>query len=326
MICSLLVLFAVALPLAAQVNIKQGSDRILFEVNGKPFSDLFIGAEVTKPYMHPLRAASGTVVTRAFPMNLVEGEARDHPHQRGLWFTHGDVNGLDFWANEKSQTKPTTGRVVLKRVGEIKSGKKSGFCQIWFDWVDPRDNVLLSEDRVTTVYADPALRIVDFDIVVTANTQVKFGDTKEGAFAMRMASALEEPRPKSIPKPVRTGRLTNAEGGTGEAQVWGKRSPWMDYAGEIDGEKVGVAIFDHPANPKHPTYWHARSYGLFAANIFGERDFYRDKNRDGSMTLQKGQTMRFLYRVVIHPGDTASANLPALYAAYLKVKPRKLKP
>jgi hypothetical protein len=125
---------------------------------------------------------------------------------------------------------------------------------------------------------------------------------------------------------VRTGRMTNAEGNSGEAQVWGKRSAWVDYAGEINGEKVGVAIFDHPANPKHPTYWHSRSYGLFAANIFGEHDFYSDKRRDGSVTLEKGQTMRFLYRVVIHPGDTISANIPALYAGYLKVKPRKLKP
>ncbi|MFN0170891.1 MAG: PmoA family protein [Bryobacteraceae bacterium] len=323
---TILILFAVVIPLAAQVNIKRGSDRILIEVNAKPFSDLFVGAEVTKPYLHPLRAATGTVVSRAFPMNLVEGEARDHPHQRGLWFTHGNVNGFDFWANEKSQTKATTGRVVLKRVGDIKSGKKAGSFEVWFDWVDPRDNVLLNEDRVTTVYADPLLRIVDFDILLTANTQVKFGDTKEGTFAMRLASALEEPRPKSIPTPVRTGRMTNAEGNSGEARVWGKRSAWVDYAGEINGEKVGVAIFDHPANPKHPTYWHSRSYGLFSANIFGEHDFYADKSRDGSVTLEKGQTMRFLYRVVIHPGDTASANIPTLYADYLKVKPRKLKP
>ena len=318
-------LLALSLPLAAQVAIQQGSDRILITINGKPFSDLFISADTTKPYMHPLRAASGTVVTRAYPMDLVEGETRDHPHHRGLWFTHGDVNKFDFWANEKSQTKANTGRVVLKKVGELKSGKKKGFFEIWFDWKDPDGNALLTEDRTTTFYADPLLRIMDFDIILTANTRVTFGDTKEGTFAIRLAAGLEEPHPRSPAKPPRTGKMTNAEGLSGEAQVWGKRSAWVDYAGEINGEKLGIAIFDHPMNPKHPTYWHSRSYGLFAANIFGEHDFYHDKTRNGSVTLDPGQTLRFLYRVVIHPGDTASAGIAKMYADYLKVKPRKLK-
>jgi hypothetical protein len=314
-----------ALPLLAQVEIRQGSDRILVEIDGKPFTDLFIGADTTKPYFHPLRSASGKVVTRAFPMDLVEGEARDHPHHRGLWITHGDVNGFDFWANEKSQTKANTGAVVLKKVGELKSGKKSGFLQVFFDWQDPRSNTLLTEERWVTFYSDPVNRIMDFDVMFTASTRVTFGDTKEGMFAIRLAAPLEEKHAKSLPTPPRTGRMTNAEGLSGEAQVWGKRSPWVDYAGELAGEKLGITIMDHPQSLRHPTYWHARAYGLFAANVFGVHDFLRDKSRDGSLTLEPGQSIRFLHRVLIHPGDTATANIPARYAEYQKVKLRKLK-
>lgn len=83
--------------------------------------------------------------------------------------------------------------------------------------------------------------------------------------------------------------------------------------GTLEGKKVGVAIFDHPSSFRYPTYWHARDYGLFAANAFGLHDFFNDKSKDGSYTLEKGKTMHFRYRVVIHPGDTAEANIGKLF-------------
>ena len=130
-----------------------------------------------------------------------------------------------------------------------------------------------------------------------------------------MATELEEQhlRAKGI---ARTGKITNADGKSTEANTWGKRSPWVDYAGTLQGKPMGVAIFDHPSNPKFPTYWHVRGYGLFAANIFGEHDFYSDESRDGSITLAKGKTLRFRYRVVVHPGRTADANIESKYKAW----------
>src|SRR5260370_33099330 len=155
---------------------------------------------------------------------------------------------------------------------------------------------------------------MDFDINLHAfEKKVTFGDTKEGTFAIRLAAGLEEPEKKSLPKPVRTGMMINAEGAQGEKKVWGKASPWVDYAGELEGEKLGIAIFDNPANPKHPTYWHSRSYGLFAANIFGEHDYYNDKSRDGSITVEAGNNFRFGYLGSIHPRDPSSANTRELY-------------
>jgi hypothetical protein len=98
--------------------------------------------------------------------------------------------------------------------------------------------------------------------------------------------------------------------------TWGKASPWMDYFGTLEGEKLGVAILDHPGNPKHPTYWHCRDYGLFAANQFGEHDFFRDKTKDGGVTLEPGKSLRFRYRVIVHQGDTKEAKIAEAYRVW----------
>jgi hypothetical protein len=308
-----------ALPCLAQVDIKQQADRMDITINGAAFSTFFYGSDAPKPYLHPLRTASGKIVTRAYPMQDVEGESKDHPHHRGLWFTHGDVNGFDFWANEARQKGPKKGKIVLDKAGPVAGGKKQGTLQATFNWLDPRGNTLLKEARKMTFYAGRNRRVIDLDITLTAGVDVKFGDTKEGTFAIRLATPLEEPSPKS--KGVaRTGKMVNAEGLATEKDVWGKRSAWVDYQGELEGEKLGIAILDHPSNPRYPTYWHSRGYGLFAANIFGVRDFTRDKSKDGSLSLEKGKTLRFLYRVVIHPGDARSAQVAKEFKKFSRLK------
>ena len=309
-----------ALPLGAQVKVARDGDRIAVEIDGKPYTALFIGQDSSKPYLHPLRAASGTIVTRGYPMEQIEGERKDHIHQRGLWFTHGDVNGLDYWANDPSQAGPKKGRIVLNKVLGLKSGKQSGALEASFDWLDPQGTRLLTETKKIVFQALPTLRILDFDLTLRADGEVRFGDTKEGTFAIRLAAWLEEPDKRAPQAPKRTGKMSNAEGLETEKNVWGKRSPWVDYFGEKDGEKLGVAIFDHPSNPKHPTFWHARGYGLFAANIFGERDFLADKTRNGGITLSPGGQLRFRYRVIIHPGDVSSAGIAGLYQQYVAGK------
>ncbi|MGE5567776.1 MAG: PmoA family protein [Rhodospirillales bacterium] len=315
-----LVFLFLGLPLAAQVKFTHSSDRISVAIDGKPFTEFIVSADVNKPYLHPLRSASGKIVTRFFPMDLVEGERRDHPHHRGLWFTHGDVNGYDFWANEPGQKGAKKGRVLLKKIVDLKDGKKSGTIVALFDWLDTNNNPLVTESRAMTFYSEPSLRTIDIDITLTAVPKVVFGDTKEGTFAIRLAPSLEED-PKGAPAtPKRTGTMRNAEGAKTENQVWGKRSPWVDYYGEVEGEKLGIAILDHPGNPRHPTYWHARGYGLFAANPFGVSDFENDKTKDGSLTLDAGQSVRFRYRVIIHPGDFQTSNIAAQFERYAKTK------
>lgn len=298
-----------ALPLAAQVKFTEGSDRVIVEINGRPFTSLFFGSAAPKPYLHPLRSATGKVVTRSYPMELVKGEALDHKHHRGLWFTHGDVNGFDFWANEPDSKGGKPGKVVLQKLVDAKGGKKEGKLVARFDWTDPQSQRLLTETQTMTFYAQPdTLRMVDVDIELAPEKPVTFGDTKEGTFAIRLGPGFNEK--------TGTGRLANADGAEGMQQVWGKRAPWAEYRGSVEGEALGVAIFDHPANPRHPTYWHARDYGLFAANPFGEHDFLNDKTRNGSLTMQPNMPVRFRYRVVIYPGAMQRAEIDGLYRKY----------
>jgi hypothetical protein len=297
-----------AVQASAQVsfNVHKG-DRVEVYIGGKHYTTLFHGPKTNKPYLHPLRTADGTVITRSWPMEAVEGETKDHPHHEGVWFTHGDVNGYDLWANTKKG--PKQGLVVADEAVVVKDGKTQGSITATYRWQDPNGKPLLREDRTITFYDDPANRVIDFDIRLTALDQpVKFGDTKEGTFAIRLTDALTEKKG--------TGTMVNAQGAKTMQEVWGKPSPWVDYSGTVSGKPVGVAIFDHPSNPKHPTTWHARDYGLFAANPFGDHDFYKDPARDGSITIQPGKHIRFRYRVVVHPGLTDAAQLQKLYGQY----------
>jgi hypothetical protein len=330
----LLSVAVLAFPAAAQVKIIAGSQKIPVEINGKPFTDFYAsGPEVAKPYLWPLRAASGTYVTRMWPMEKVAeeldvetgfaivngqstGKVPDHPHQRGLWFAHAKVNNLDFWniapIDAPPYNRPDRGKIVLNKMGEIMSGKDRGSIAATFDWTDHEDKPLLTEARVMTFYADPTLRIVDFDIILTAVQKVTFGDEKDGVFGVRLRPILQEDKG--------TGHIANADGQAGEKSVWGKPSNWCDYSGDINGEKVGIAILDHPANPLRGARWHVRAYGLFAANPFGLSTFANDKSQEGAMTIDPRKSLRYRYRVIIHPGDAASADMAKLWNQYIAAK------
>ena len=209
---------------------------------------------------------------------------------------------------------------MLERVDKFVIGKKSGTVSASFAWKIPSGETLLIESRKMTFYPDPQLRTIDFDITLSPQQEVKFGDTKEGMFAMRVAAALEEDQPKDIAEPKRTGKIVNAQNKSSEKNVWGKRSEWLDYSGRIDGAQVGIAVFDHPSNPRYPAYWHVRAAGLLAANIFGLHDFERDPSRDASLTIRPGQPLRFRYRVIIHPGDVNTAGIRAAYETWIAMK------
>lgn len=296
---------------AAQVKVTPAQDHIAIEIGGQPFGELRFGPDVWKPYLWPLKSASGKIVVRQFPMvKDVGGEPHDHLHHRGLWWAHGDVNGLDYWDSDPmNKPNPKFGKIVLAKVAGTKSGKNSGSLKVIFDWNDPGGKTILTEDRTMTFRTAPGLRIVDVDLTLTPKEKIVFGDTKEGTFGIRLAAPLEESK---------GGHMVNAQGAEGEANVWGKASEWVDYYGTLDGEALGIAIFDHPQNPRHPVRWHSRAYGLFAANPFGLADFVKDKSQNGAMTVEAGQTLRFRYRVVIHPGDAKSAGIAKLYSDWTK--------
>ncbi len=326
-------LFSLALGVAAaSAQVKtfapgNGTDdsRIHVELDGKPYADFVVKSdEAMKPYLYPLRAASGTIVTRHWPMEKVSAiEPVDHQHQRGVWFGPDDVNGFDFWNNEFSYKTAIRGQIKLNKIGKVKNGKKESSVAATFDWIDPKGTKIVDESRVMTFHAMPALRIVDFEIDLTAVTHVKFGDGKDCCFGIRIAPQLQESKvikakgqpDVTIPGPP--GVISNSEGKTTEKEVWGKPSDWCDYSGEIDGEKLGITIFDNPKNSRRAR-WHVRGYGLFAANPFGLAAFTGDKTQNGSVTLEPGEKLHFKYRVVIHTGDAKSADIAKLWAEYVK--------
>jgi hypothetical protein len=298
-------LFAGALLVPAQVRFVKHENSVDISIGGKPFTAFYFGEAAPKPYLHPLLTADGVRLTRLFPMETTEPGVHDHPHHRGLYLAHGDVNGIDFWASEPEQRKGKQGLIVLKKIVQMQNGAKSGTLRVLLEWQDPAGKMLVTEDRLMTFSGDDKVRAIDFDVTLSTPARTVFGDTKEGFFAIRLRDELSEEKG--------SGLMTNAEGQTSMKQVWGKRSAWVDYAGTVEGHKVGIAIFDHPGNPHYPTWWHARDYGLFAVNPFGERDFTEDKSKNGSVTVDAGKSLRFRYRVLIHPGDTASAGIGAAW-------------
>jgi hypothetical protein len=267
-------------------------------------------AEGPKPYFYPINGPGGRRFTRSYPMKQVEGEDRDHPHQRSFWFTHGAVNGFDFWASDPlNKPNPKFGSIKETSRKILADSKRLGVLRTTDDWLGP-DGKKVCEDERTVLFAGTGdLRIIDFDITIKATASpVTFGDTKEGMFGLRVPSSMDVKRKQG-------GKITNAEGIT-DNDAWGKPSPWVDYTGPVEGKTAGIAILNHPESFRYPTTWHVRDYGLFAANPFGWHDFGMKKS--GEHTIPSGASIRFRYRVLLHDGDTTSANIPGAFNAYAK--------
>lgn len=279
--------------------------RIHVEIDGKAFTDFYFGPDAPKPYLHPLRSASGKIVTRSFPMEKIAGESTTDQHHRGVWLAYKDVNGYDFWQNEFSYQNKNAGKVVTRSVGDLKSGKESGSFRGTFAWLAPSGEALLEESRLMSFRGDATLRIVDVDIELKALVDTTFGDSKDGAFAVRLAEPLTEKN---------SGTMVNSEGGRKMDQTWGKRASWVDDSGTLEGEKLGVALFEHPDSFHHPSRWHVRDYGLLAVNPFGSSAF--DKQAPVSkFVLSKGKSIRLRYRIVVHP-EMDAAGVGRLYREF----------
>ncbi len=320
----LLLAFFIPAPSAAQepVTLARRGSQVQITIGRKQFGVYYFGSGSPKPYLSPLRSSDGVVLTRGWPMiRNIPGESHDHPHHRAMFFAHGDINGTDFWGEAAATRKEQTahgkfysseelpkGRTVFVKLLESKGGPDSGTVSAEFNLVDPNGKTIGSETQSYTFRGDSTTRTIDCVFTTTADKGValKFGDTKEGTFAIRLVKALEEPN----------GHMLNSEGKGGEKEIWGKRADWVDYSGKVAGEELGIAIFDHPSNLRHPATWHARGYGLFAVNPFGLHDFMNDPKQDGSYTVPVGGSFTLRYRVFIHKGDAAEAKVGEAYQAY----------
>ena len=286
-------------------------------VGGKLFTSYRWPENVYKPILYPVTTSAGTEITRGFPLNPKEGERNDHIHQVGIWLNYGKVNGLDFWGNgHRGVKEPNGGEIKHVSVEKMTGGNGEAVLITNSDWLDPAGVQLLAERTEYHFIIKGSTRIIDRLTTLKAGTSVvKFDDTKEGMFGIRVARQLELPSDEMVAllkadgtlsatkvkaSEGATGNYRSSEGILGDA-VWGTRAKWMDLYGNIGTEKISIVVCDHPKNQSYPTYWHARGYGLFAANPLGWTDFTNGKQKL-DFALQPGQSTTFRYRVIISSG------------------------
>ncbi len=309
--------------------------KITVTIGGRPFTAFLYPDTLEKPVLFPIVAANGTTVTRGFPLATRAGDPTDHPHHIGLWFNFENVNGLDFWNNSyaiAAEKKKGYGWIKTDRILETKSGRK-GVLSYHAAWTNQSNAVLLEETTRYTFSGDKYQRIIDRITTLTADTTVAFKDAKDGLLGLRLDHALQIPSGEDQQYTDDKGNVTVVKGGndtiangnyiTSEGRegndAWSTRASWCKVYGKMGSDSVSITIIDHPANINYPTFWHARGYGLFAANPLGENIFTNGKSAK-NLQLKRGASVIFRYRIVIQDGTTtlSPAQLNILSDAFAK--------
>ena len=320
-------------PNRVEVVRRDAERRVDVLVGGKPFTSYIYPTAVKKPVLFPIYASSGTVVTRGWPLEPRAGERVDHPHHIGLWLNYENVNGLDFWNNStaiKDSAAPKMGTIVHRGVQKTESGEGRGGLEVTSDWVSSQHVVLLHESTRYVFRANGNVRSIDRATTLTAASDtVRFPDAKDGMLGLRVRRELEQPsntaerftdasgRATTVPVLDNTGVTGNyrsSEGIQGDS-VWSTRGRWTQLSGSVGTEPITIAILDHPKNVGFPTYWHARGYGLFAANPLGQQVFSKGKEAL-NFRLDPGQSTTFRYRILVISGKTTPEQIEAQYKEF----------
>lgn len=297
--------------------------RVDIMVDGKPFTSYIYPDELMKPVLYPLRTTKGTLVTRGWPLDARPGERTDHPHHVGMWFNYGDVNGLDFWNNSTAigaDQKSRYGTIKHVAVKSMSANDDRAELEVTMHWQKPDGSNLIKQDSKYIFTSKGELRSIELITKLTVlKEDIDFKDNKEGLIGIRVARELEQPSNQSdvftdangIATGVSkmnnegvSGKYRNYEGIEGD-DVWGTRSKWVNLKGKIGDEMVSLAIIDNPGNVGYPAYWHARGYGLFAANPLGQKEFSKGKEVL-DYKLKAGQSVVFKYKVLINSGSHLS--------------------
>ncbi|GAA4435535.1 PmoA family protein [Bremerella cremea] len=306
---SLLLLLSFASVSVAQTyEITQEEDGLTVHYDGKLVTR-YLKKSGSKPILYPLLGPDGVPMTRRYPIESVgENEKNDHPHHRSVWFTHGKVNGTDFWLEKEGEG----GVIVHEKFEKISDGETAQIVSL-NRWETPEGKVLCKDRRSITFGQDEGRQYFDYDVTVTpVDEPVTFGDTKEGTFGIRVAGTMKTDAKMG-------GTIVNDKG-VKNKDAWAKQSAWVDYYGPVQGKTVGVTIMNHPSSYGYPTYWHVRTYGLFAANPFGVHDFVGKNVQSGDHTIKPGEEMNLRYRVLLHEGTTEEADVAGAFSRYEKVQ------
>ena len=318
--CRLLLTAALALAAGAcaalpgpEVAFEESADRIDIRANGRPVAVYRFGPGLTKPVLHPVFTPGGLVVNRMYPLGRAEGESEDHPHHVGVFFTYDRVNGEGFWNNTTSP--PGIDHVAVTRK---EGGPGRGRLSTVSHWTGKSGHALLKERRDMVFHVREGEYVIDFFITLTALTAaVTFEDTKEGMFGLRVAPWLREKDG--------TGRYLSSNGDRTERNVWGKRARWVRLEGNDGGRPGGAAMVNHPMSVNFPTFWHARGYGLFAANPLGQRVFVKSRgNPDAepfALSLEPGKSALFAFRLVLYDGSRTAEEIEKHFEEFAGLEP-----
>jgi hypothetical protein len=338
-----------AFPQGGKVEIKAEKDAHAFYVGGELVTRYLIGQDRPKPIFWPVNAPGGVPLTRSWPMEKARpGEATDHPHQQSAWFCHGDIipegielktkikgiAGVDFWSIAKGHGHMVCTKVAAPVNLAIGNGVALETVNEW----RTADGVkIMDEKRTIYFYAMPKAHLIVVRCDLHASVcNLTFGDTKEGAFGIRINDDIHarpavkgkpaiNDKPATKDQPAGKGKIQNADGKIGEKDCWGQFSNWCDYSGPIDGKIVGLAVLADPKNA-HRSAWHVRGYGLMAANPFGREkhaNFPAVKGNNELVRLEKGKHLELRYGMLLHTGDADSGNVEAYYQRFVKLRDKE---
>lgn len=304
---------------AADVTVEPSDRGRIVKIDGKVFAEYLTKAGHS-PALWPVIGPTGKPMTRPWPTgNADPGDTKDHPHHQSFWFAHDEVSSpdvprADFWTNNRNDNKGDKGAHVVHRdFVKSESDGKVATIVTRNDWMND-DKRMFEDERTLRFGRRPnGDRWIDFTITIKATDgDVTFGDTKEGSFAIRVPDTMRVEAKKG-------GRIVNDQGLENEA-AWGIPAPWVDYTGPVEGEPLGIAIFSHPKSFHPKTRWHVRTYGLFAANPFGQKDFpKKELAEQGAYTLKKGDEITLCYRVLLHRGTTEEAGIAEAYKEFAEM-------
>ena len=290
------------------VEFIKSKNQIDVVINDRLFTSYLHGPELTKPILYPVKSPSGLIVNRGYPLNQIARESTDHPHHVGIFFTYDEVNEDGFWNNTTSPP-----RIKNIEVKEMTPGSTKGTLSTVMHWIGKSGHVLLEENRTMTFLLGDDEYAIDFDIELTAGTEkVVFHDTKEGMFAIRVADWMREENG--------TGQYLSSNGARNEKNIWARRAKWVRLEAEKDNKTIGIALLNHPDSVNYPTFWHARGYGLFAANPLGQLIFQQGTNQPNpeplELTLQPGQKANFRFRMIIYEGKRTTEQLNKKFESF----------
>lgn len=298
-------------PEKTEFKIIESYNQLHILADGEHFTSYLYDTLLKKPVFYPVFSPSGIRMQRQYPLKKVEGENHDHPHHVGLFFTYGsdgEVNGNSFWALQKGKTRILHKGVTKK---EVKPGMATLGTRA--DWIGQEGNVELVEERTMIFTGNDTERAIDFTFNLKAkDNDVLFGDTKEGMFAIRVSTWLNEEKGN--------GTYLSSEGDTTSGNVWGKRAKWVRLEGTHNGKKTGIVIMNHPSSVNYPTYWHARGYGLFSANPLGQSVFQKTRGEENpepfNYTIDAGKSGLFKFKMIIYEGHRTADQIEEAFRKY----------